>query len=219
MKYLSFSLWGDNPIYNVGVIRNGELFPEIYPGWKMVVYYDHTVPIETIKRLNELNVETIEMNEKYYGWFWRFLISDRLDCEYAIFRDCDSRISLRERLSVDEWINSGKLIHVMRDHPAHRIPYGCNSIGMLAGMWGIKGGIIDMSKLVIGYCDGKPNKYGIDQSFLMKIYNAYRNDIHTNDDFFSDNPFPIKRENGRFVGERIDINDQPLTDDYKILIK
>ena len=44
MNYLSFSLWGNNPMYNVGTIRNAELWKEVYPDWQMVVYYDNTVP-------------------------------------------------------------------------------------------------------------------------------------------------------------------------------
>ena len=40
MKYVSFSLWGNDPFYNVGAIRNAELMPTIYPDWKMVLYYD-----------------------------------------------------------------------------------------------------------------------------------------------------------------------------------
>jgi hypothetical protein len=54
MKYLSFSLWGDKPIYNVGAIRNAELWKNIYPDWQMVVFYDQTVPKETINELIKL---------------------------------------------------------------------------------------------------------------------------------------------------------------------
>lgn len=39
MNYVSFSLWGDNPIYNVGIIKNAELMETIYPGWKMIVFF------------------------------------------------------------------------------------------------------------------------------------------------------------------------------------
>lgn len=31
MKYLSFSLWGNLPIYNVGAIRNAELWERNLP--------------------------------------------------------------------------------------------------------------------------------------------------------------------------------------------
>ena len=54
MNYVSFSLWGDQPIYNVGAIRNAELMKTIYSDWKMIVYYDNTVPSETIDKLKEL---------------------------------------------------------------------------------------------------------------------------------------------------------------------
>ena len=64
MNYLSFSLWGDKPIYNVGAIRNAELWKTIYPDWIMVVYYDNTVPTETIEKLNELQVLTIDITKK-----------------------------------------------------------------------------------------------------------------------------------------------------------
>jgi hypothetical protein len=58
MKYLSFSLWGDKPIYNVGAIRNAELWKTIYSDWQMVVYYDNTVPKETIDKLKIIVIPT-----------------------------------------------------------------------------------------------------------------------------------------------------------------
>ena len=63
MNYLSFSLWGDKPIYNVGTIKNAELWRTIYSDWQMVVYYDDTVPIETINKLDELGVLLINFTE------------------------------------------------------------------------------------------------------------------------------------------------------------
>jgi hypothetical protein len=219
MKYVSFSLWGTNPIYNVGAIRNVELCKEIYKEWKIVVYYNNSVPNETISKLKEFDVELHKMNSLIYPSFWRFLISDKDDCEYSIFRDCDSRISLREKLAVDEWISSDKTIHIMRDHPYHKIPAGNNSIGILAGMWGIKGNVLPMTQMITDFIKTNNNDYyGIDQNFLKIIYSQYKNDSCIHDEFFENKPFPIKRNDGRFVGERIDINEQPLTDDYKILL-
>jgi hypothetical protein len=49
----------------------------------------------------------------------------------ALFRDLDSRPSLREVEAVKEWLQSKHVFHVMRDHPGHDMP-------MLAGMWGVK---------------------------------------------------------------------------------
>lgn len=219
MKYLSFSLWGDKPIYNIGAIKNAELWKEIYPEWCMVVYYNNTVPKNIINSLKELDVKLIDMSDsRIYGCFWRFLISDEDDCEYAVFRDCDSRISVREKMAVDEWLLSNKTLHVMRDHPGHGVPFGATSLGILAGMWGIKGKQFNMKDTILGFQMDKLDKYGVDQSFLVDVYRKYITDYLSHDEFFEKNPFPIKRENGRFIGERINVNEEPLTKDHLILL-
>jgi hypothetical protein len=219
-KYLSFSLWGNNPLYNIGAIRNAELWKTIYPEWDMVVYYDNSVPKETIDSLVSLNVTIIDMtNSGTYGMFWRFFAMSLPNCELAIFRDTDSRISIREKMAVDEWIKSKKSLHVMRDHPAHGIPYGNNTLGILGGMWGLKNNVIPLIDMMKNFFScGKIMEYGSDQRFLKSVYSILENDRCTHDDFFEKKPFPIKRENGRFIGERININENPVTDDYKILL-
>lgn len=219
MKYLSFSLWGDKPIYNIGAIRNAELWKEIYPDWQMVIFYDNTVPHETIEKLKSLDVMCEDMtNKNIYGMFWRFFAVDLPDSEYSIFRDTDSRIGIREKMAVDEWLSSGKTLHVMRDHPYHMIPCGNDRLGILGGMWGIKSKKIPLTKMINAY----PNKgkifYGEDQTFLKTVFSLFERDRYTHDDFFEKKPFPIARENGRFVGERIDENENPLTDDYKMIL-
>jgi hypothetical protein len=218
MKYVSFSLWGDKPIYNVGAIKNSELVGEMYEGWKMIVFHDNTVPKKTLNVLEKNNVQLIDCTNIPYDSFWRFFVSDYKDCEYAIFRDCDSRLSHREYLAVNEWIESGKTLHIMRDHPAHGVPFGASSLGILAGMWGIKGQVVNLRDMINEFTFDKKNYYGIDQSFLQIIYNKFKNDYFVHDEFYEKKPFPIKRENGRFVGERISINETPVTQDYKILL-
>jgi hypothetical protein len=214
MRYISYSLWGDNELYNIGMVKNAEQVPEIYPGWQMIVYHDNSVPTETLNILENLNVKLVNVDGHTHGMFWRFFASDLVDCEYAIFRDGDSRLSTREKMAVDEWIESGKTIHVMRDHPAHQIPYGNNGLGILGGMWGIKGNTIPMKDSIENFSKNKTMGYGIDQTFLKTIYNVFENDRCTHDDFFEKKPFPIKRENGRFIGERMNVNDEPLNNDY-----
>jgi hypothetical protein len=219
MNYLSYSLWGDNPLYNVGSIRNSEQVKEIYPDWQMILYYDNSVPSETINSLLNNNVICLDMsNSGIHGSFWRFLASDIEDAEYVCFRDCDSRLSNREFLAVQDWIESKKTLHVMRDHPAHVIPYGISEPGILAGMWGIKAKTIPMTDLVNKFNLGRTLEYGHDQVFSKTIYQIFLNDRCTHDEFYEKKPFTVKRENGRFVGERIDINENPVTDDYKILL-
>ena len=54
-------------------------------------------------------------------------------CQVSIFlsRDLDSRITEREVAAVVEWLQSGQALHVMRDHPGHKVP-------MLGGTWGAR---------------------------------------------------------------------------------
>jgi hypothetical protein len=220
MKYLSFSLWGDLTIYNEGAIKNADLKNTIYKDWKMVVYHDNTVPQNTLDRLKERGVLLKDITHlNLYGMFWRFLSNDLPDCEYSIFRDCDSRISEREEMAVNQWISSNMNFHVMRDHPAHAIPYGVNEPGILGGMWGLKSGILQMKDLINEYHINGKIGYGSDQIFLKKIYDDYRNQMFIHDDI-NGFKFPTERgSEGRFIGERITEEDLPLTNDHLILKK
>ena len=219
MNYLSYSLWGNDPLYNIGAIRNSEQIKMFYPDWQMILYYDNTVPLKTIDELKKNGVICHNLTDSgIHGFFWRFLASDIDNAEYVCFRDCDSRLSEREYLAVKEWIESKKTLHVMRDHPAHVIPYGVREPGILAGMWGIISKKIQMTKLVEDFNRGKKISYGYDQVFTKMIYDFFKNDRCVHDEFFEKKPFPIKRENGRFIGERIGVNESPVTNDYKILL-
>ena len=217
-KYVSFSLWGGKPIYCVGAIKNAELMSKIYNGWKMVVFYDDTVPQPIITRLNELGVITIDASTfDTYGMFWRFFTYSFDDCEYVVFRDTDSRISPREFSAVEEWIESGKTIHVMRDHPAHRIPYGTNRPGILGGMWGIKKTGYDLFEHIMSFVGDRNLDYGSDQTFLSEVYDTFIDDIIVHDEFSDGLKFPLPRVDKRFIGERIDANGSPLTNDHLMI--
>ena len=43
---ISFSIWGSNPRYLRGALRNALLIPELYPGWQHRFHLDHSVPID-----------------------------------------------------------------------------------------------------------------------------------------------------------------------------
>jgi hypothetical protein len=50
-KIISFSLWGDNPKYTVGAIKNAELALSIYPDWICRYYIGKSTPQEIIDEL------------------------------------------------------------------------------------------------------------------------------------------------------------------------
>lgn len=205
-KIISFSLWGENPVYNVGAIRNAELAKEIYPEWICRFYYGKTTLSETLEKLKSFdNVELVDMevDGDWTGMFWRFYPASDEDVDVVIVRDCDSRLNMREKYAVDEWLSSDKGFHIMRDHPAH-------GTEILGGMWGSKKGTIKNMKLLIDeYIKG--NFWQVDQNFLReKIYPIVRLDSIVHDDYFENKPFPKPRENKTFVGQAFNEIDEML---------
>jgi len=104
-KIISYSLWGTNPRYTIGAIRNAELAKVIYPDWLCRFYTGDDVPKNITDHLLALDAEVIDMNGTgWNGMFWRFLAAD--SDNIIISRDTDSRLNQREKFAVDEWLNS-----------------------------------------------------------------------------------------------------------------
>jgi hypothetical protein len=201
-KIISFSLWGNNPKYTFGSIKNAELAQEIYPGWICRYYIDSEVSKDILDKLSSFsNTKIYKKNIKgdWRSMFWRFEASYDQDVNIAIFRDCDSRLSLREKNAVDEWLNSDKTFHIMRDHPYHNFP-------MLGGMWGYKNNNKYPMQILLESFN-KTNNYGIDYKFFAEeLYPLIGNDKLVHDEFFDKQPFPSQRENTEFVGDVFDEN-------------
>ena len=205
-KIISFSLWGDNPIYTIGAIRNAELSKDIYPDWVCRYYIGKSSPKEIIEKLNSFdNTEVIEMESDgdWTGMFWRFYAAGDEDVDVVIVRDCDSRVNIREKEAVDEWLNSDKGFHIMRDHPYH-------TTEILGGMWGSKKGVVsNIKNLIDTYVKG--NFWQVDQNFLKEqIYPQIKNNCLVHDEFFEKKPFPSKRPKNLFVGQAFKENDDFL---------
>ena len=216
IKVVSFSLYGNNPKYTIGAIRNSELIKEIYPGWDMWLYHDNSVPEDILNTLTNNGVKLINMSDTgIFGMFWRFLPTDDENIERFIVRDCDSRMDNREKVAVDEWIQSDKTLHIMRDHPYHNVP-------ILGGTWGLKNGKINNMRLQIDkYCKSKGSfSYGDDQKFLIALYNHFKDDTISHDEFFNyenNKPFPEKRKGLEFVGKVFDENENTVKEHEIIL--
>jgi len=208
-RVISFSLWGSDPKYTIGAIKNAALAKEIFPEWVCRFYVGKSVPLDIIDKLKKFdNVEIKEMDEEgdWTGMFWRFYPASEPNVLAMISRDTDSRLSYREKSAVDEWMQSDKGFHIMRDHNGH-------SAQILGGMWGVKSTILkDMKTFIDEYQKG--NFWQVDQNFLSsKIYPIIENDCLVHDEFFSFNPhakpFPMKRTGGykenknpyRFIGK------------------
>jgi protein O-GlcNAc transferase len=140
-RAIAFSLWGDRYKYTEGMLKNVHLAAEHYPGWTVDIWYDGSVSKKVLKTLKDFpNVELREGDRCIVPVNWRFLSECYNDV--TIFRDADSRITQREAAAVNEWVSSGSILHIMRDHPHHGYP-------MLGGMWGIRREFIDLFKEIV----------------------------------------------------------------------
>lgn len=203
-KIVSFSLFGNNQRYTINALINADLCKIFYFDWKCRIYHDNTVSKNVLDLLKQKdNVELIlENGIGHSRRLWRFFAYD--DCDIFISRDIDSHITDREVSAVNEWINSNKSLHIMRDHQHHK-----NKIQ--AGMFGIKKSIKLQSLKTITQDYIKQNRHhlAMDEVFLTdKVYNLFINDmiVHDERNFHNDKtnewcvPILYNDEHGQFIG-------------------
>ena len=182
-KLFSFTLYGKNPLYTEGAIKNAIQIPKIFGSdWK-VRFYVIDISQEIINKLRSLKAEVIEMQDNEYNVmkdykFFRFLAVKRDNIVF--FRDCDSIVSYREKIMINEFLSSNKKLHIIRDHPNHKEH-------IMAGLFGInKCGIpTELVVELINQSNLKDiNKYNVDQLFLAKfIYPLFKKDMIIHDNF------------------------------------
>jgi len=202
-KIISFSLWGQDPKYTVGAIRNAELASELYPDWTCRFYCAASVPFQIIYQLEDFKNVEIFHRDVWGDWtsmFWRFEPASEDTVDIMISRDTDSRLSLREKAAVDEWESSSFGFHIMRDHPYHKYK-------ILGGMWGAKKGILPQMKTLIDDFSQK-DSYGTDYEFFNNvIFELIHDKTLVHDEFFAKKSFPLERDltaDVVFVGEVFD---------------
>uniref|UniRef100_A0A6C0CZQ6 Glycosyl transferase family 25 domain-containing protein n=1 Tax=viral metagenome TaxID=1070528 RepID=A0A6C0CZQ6_9ZZZZ len=229
-KVISFCLWGSGLRYTKGLIENIKIAKELYKDWVCWVYiHQHSVDKSIIDELNTydnvkiiLKTDTDIRNKRFM--LWRFEPSMDDSVEYFISRDIDTRIQLREVLAVEDWIESGKGLHIMRDHPQHYPK-------ILGGMYGINCLKLNTLKPSVNWVDEIEEyyqKFGEekdDQDFLGdNFYKLFETDRMVHDEikkYEGDEclQFPIPYEQDyRFVGCYIyedDSNDTQTTDVLK----
>lgn len=207
-KAISYSLWGNNAKYLVGALANARLAQILYPGWTCRFYVAREVPCWLTEKLSAAsNTEIVRVDApgSLAAAFWRFDICADSAFDVVIFRDTDSRPTVREKAMVEDWLRGGKSVHIIRDHPLH-----CER--MLAGMWGCRSGGLRDIKVQAERWEPKYN-YGDDQAFLEAIiYSRFRLDMMVHDEFqhFKDEYTELKiyrRTQYEFVGEIFDEND------------
>jgi hypothetical protein len=216
-QIISFGLWNSQPTntqnkYIVGAFENIKLQQVLMPSWSIYFYVDDSISEETQRALiaagsTVINVtklpeyDRFNLNEKKMYWRWLALLES---FSHIIFRDTDSRISKREVIAINEWIESNKSFHIIRDHYEHTYP-------IMGGMWGVKQNVLDLHSLL-----EQTNKneykgvYMYDQLFLRNIVYPLTNITNR---FIHDELIMFEtsechklqpRENYEFIGEIYD---------------
>ena len=223
-KIISFSLWcQDNPLdgykyqthnmYCNGAIQNLKIQKEtnIFKDWKLRFYLNNTVPKDVQDKILKLGGEIIDMSDsKIPGMYWRFLPFNDDNVDIFIVRDTDSRINLRDYNAVKAWLDSDKIMHVMRDHPHHKYK-------ILGGMWGFKNYMEKFNILKpLDFFLSKRNYHFTrmdDMKFLDYIYDIFHenNRVLEHDQFFKykySQPFPDNSFNNTYYSYVGEIHDE-----------
>jgi len=202
-QVISFSVYGKDPKYLVGAVKNAKLAREYFPTWETVFYVSDKMSIDLLSELIQIGgkIHLKPEPNNSSGMFWRFIEAANIENERVIFRDTDSRLTARDAVAVQAWIESGKSLHIIRDHPMHNAP-------LLGGLWGVvPEALKDFQSELSGY--EPKGYYGEDQEFLWKhVYRPLRRDRYVHDEFFMReivrHRIPIARSNGEFLGESMD---------------
>lgn len=138
LKVISFTLIENQESHTKGAIKNAEIALRLYPDWRCWFYiHEPSIPVEIIQELKTYpNVDIIWLDEVKLAKSMKFTAIDHKSVDVMICRDCIAQLSVREKLAVDEWLESDKMLHVMRDHPHH-----CsdpNGHMIMGGMFGMK---------------------------------------------------------------------------------
>jgi hypothetical protein len=207
MKIVSTSEWGNNPRYVQGVIQQYHLTKEFYPDWEYRLYTDDPKRYKEIEHGSNI----IEVNKKNsHGVFWRFLPLFESDDNTVIVRDADGRISVREQMAVNEWVNSNKQFHIFRDHEAHY------EFPIIACAFGNKGKLPSYLLDMMNEFMFKTNYYTNDQVYLRDyVFPQIENDvmIHSmKEGWFKETRAKLKNKYS-FCGNGFDEFDMPLYPD------
>jgi hypothetical protein len=247
-KVISFCLYGTNRFYYDKLKKLTQLVKKFYSEWTIRVYHDNSIDESIICQLecldtdnidfcniNELvlnlNTQRMQTLDAYYvhsmKWRW-FPIGDDFVDVFAS-RDSDSVILQREVDSVNEWMKSHKICHIMRDHPQH-------FTHILGGMFDFNNErdrnlanhlfalMIDrrVSEVFNANCDSPKNN---DQQFLsdyvypLVVENSLIHDSYLCRSFPGSSPWPTRRLGDCFVGSTGECNESTTLLDYFVCPK
>jgi hypothetical protein len=217
MKHLiSYSLYGNQPRYTIGAIKNSAIALSDLPDFTLRFYVGESVPdwvVSTLRLFKNIQIHPMLGKEDASAMFWRFYALADLDYDYILVRDCDARLNPREIAMHQEFVESGQNFHIIKDHPT-----GHNYL-LSGGLFAAKKITLhDIHKLIQAW---EPQaRYGNDMDFLQRIiYPRVIGEALIHDEYF-DTPGSIKCKISKkstldMVGAALDENDCFIYDNDK----
>ncbi|AOW15516.1 tetratricopeptide repeat protein [Hydrogenophaga crassostreae] len=182
---IAFSLWGEQPRYLRGALRNVLEAPTVLPGWSLRFYVDATVPAAFLDLLRENGAEVVlhqgaKPASLRQRLAWRFLVANDASVGYFLCRDTDAVISAREARAVNAWLDGTAHFHVIRDWWTH-------TDLMLAGLWGGVAGVLPSIRvMLLRYQSAALETGNIDQWFLRdRVWPLVRESVCVHDRLFT----------------------------------
>ena len=232
-RVISMSLWGSKTRYTFGALRNAQLAPVHFPGWRLRIYIEKPrndgttifspVPERILNKLQDLGAELMYVDAERSHvppMMWRFLVADDLMVDVFIVRDSDCRLSDRDAIVVQAWVETKTPFHCIRDHPSHA------AYPVLGGLWGgrpkrLKALMpIPWQDLMMGY----RSDYIQDMSFLANAIwpkvqqNSFCHDSVSCENWINANRFPVPRVGTEHLGQVFDAFGNARDEDIQILL-
>jgi hypothetical protein len=208
---IGFCVYGKTKLYLQGAIKNE--FQYNQENYNCLFYTRKDIDINVKNRLKN-TIECCDMP----GWFMmftRFYPVENPNNNIYMSRDTDCRLSKRELSCIEDWLQSKKTLHIIRDHPYH-------TTEILGGLWGFQNNNIpDLRFQIAKWCiefvkNNKIYQKGPDQFFLKKLYQKYHKDAYIQDSYLNyenkniKNIIRGKRKGKEYLGEAFDENDNIL---------
>ena len=215
-KIIAMSLDGRMDKETFGAIRNVLLSDIFFPGWTVRLYLQHStndsapLPQSLAALLRTHPFQIVYVNnesQKLDPSLWPLLAVEDTTVDYLLVRKPTGRLSDRDAAVVSVWLDSGKTVYVIKDHPV------LSGGKIAADLWGIV--TKDLKKRDPKWDFRKELSASSNETdFLNRVlWPKFANQVLCHDSSFSTRdcrPFPLGRRGYDYLGQKFDLNDEPI---------
>ena len=198
-----------------GAVRNLILSKIIFPDWTVRVYLQHSsngsgLPQSMAALLRTHPFDIVYVNTErltLHPSLWPFLAVEDTTVDYLLVRKPTGRLSDRDAAVVSVWLESGKTLHVIKDHPVH------SGDKIVAGLWGINAKNLRKQTPKWGFRKRLLASSNETDFLNHALWPKLADQVLCHDSCLSTKyckPFPVKRVGQEYLGQEFDLNDEPI---------